>query len=284
MNELPTERAGRPAPPEILERREAMLAALKAGAWRTERVPIEATLAGVRVLRFQPPGARRGVVLHLHGGGFRIGCPEMVGPFAAALAARCGVEVVLPAYRLAPEHPFPAGLVDARAVLAALRQERAGPLIVSGDSAGGGLAAALTALSAADAPRLCGLVLLSAWLDLTCASASYEANADTDPLFSLGAAQLAAELYLQGLSPRDPLASPRFAAVAGFPPTFVSIGTGEVLADDGRGFHQALRAAGVEAALLEVDGMEHVAVTRSLALPGAAETFDALAAFIDQRT
>lgn len=274
-------RPGRPAPAEIVERRDALLAAIASGVWRTEPAPIEQMLDGVRVLRFQPPGARRGVVLHLHGGGFRIGCPEMIGPFAAALAQRCGVEVVLPAYRLAPEHPFPAGLLDAQAVLAALWREGDAPLIISGDSAGGGLAAGLTALTA-PAPRLCGLVLLSAWLDLTCENPSYPANADTDPLFSLASARLAAELYLQGLSPRDPLASPGFADVSGFPPTFVSLGVGEVLADDSRNFHRALRAAGVETTLLEVEGMDHVAVTRGLALPGAAETFAALAGFIDQ--
>ncbi|CAN7339477.1 alpha/beta hydrolase [Phenylobacterium sp. LjRoot225] len=277
-------RAGRSAPLEVVERRKAMLGAVDGGVWRTERAPIVETLGGVRVLRFQPPAARRGVVLHLHGGGFRLGCPEMIGPFSAALAERCGVEVVLPAYRLAPEHPFPAGLVDARAVLAALRREGAGPIVISGDSAGGGLAAGLTALSLDEGHGPSGLVLLSPWLDLTCESACYQANADTDPLFSLGAAQLAAELYLQGLSPRDPLVSPRFADVAGFPPTFVSVGSGEVLADDGRGFHQALRAAGVEASLLAVDGMDHVAVTRGLTLPGSAETFEALAGFIDRFT
>lgn len=246
MTELPQERAGRPAPPEIQERREAMRAALHGGVWRTGQTPVVEALGGVRVLRFQLPGARRGGLLHLHGGGFRMGCPEMVGPFAAAL-----------------------------------RDQGGGPLILSGDSAGGGLAAGLTALSVAQGWRPAGLVLLSPWLDLTGESPCYQANAASDPLFSLEAAQLAAELYLQGLSPRDPLASPIFAEVAGFPPTFVSIGSGEVLADDGRRFVRALHAAGAPATLLAAAGMDHVAVTRGLELPGAAQTFDALAAFID---
>lgn len=279
---LPQERGGRPAPPEVAARREAMAQALASGAWATAPPPTTEPVAGVRVLRFAPPAAKRGTVLHLHGGGFRLGCPEMVGAFAAALAARCGVEVVCPAYRLAPEHPFPAGLVDALAVYRALVQAGEGPVIVSGDSAGGGLAASLAALSVETPPR--GVVLLSAWLDLTVASPTYRTNATADPLFSYESASLAAELYLQGHAPTDPLASPLFAQLDGYPPTLISVGSGEVLAGDARRFHQALLAAGVAAQLCEIVGMDHVAVTRGLSLPGAAETFEAVAVFVDGLT
>jgi acetyl esterase/lipase len=279
---LPPERPGRSAPPDLAERRAAMAAAVEQGTWRTDPPPREEQLDGVRCLRFAPPGARRATVLHLHGGGFRLGLPEMIGAYAAALAARCSVEVVCPAYRLAPEHPYPAGLGDAWRVAQALRSESRGSLILAGDSAGGGLAAGLAALCVANGAPPAALVLLSPWLDLTVTSPAYAANAATDPLFSRESAEVAAELYLQGHSPRDPLASPLSAAVAGFPPTLVSIGEGEVLADDGRGFDAALRAAGVPVQLCAIPGMEHVAVTRDLALPGAAETFEAVADFIDK--
>ena len=258
-----------------------MAGALASGAWATDVEPTTEIVAGVRSLRFQPSGSKVGTVLHLHGGGFRLGCPEMIGPFAAALAERCGVEVVCPAYRLAPEHPFPAGLSDARAVFRALAAE--GPVIVSGDSAGGGLAAGV-ALGAAVEPRPLGVILLSAWLDLTVTSPAYRTNAASDPLFSYESAGAAAELYLQGHAPDDPQASPLFAPLEGYPPTLVSVGAGEVLVEDGRRFHQALRVAGVAARLSEIAGMEHVAVTRGLSLPGAAETFELVAAFVTELT
>ena len=76
-------------------------------------------IGGVRCLRFSPSGNPRGTLLHMHGGAFRIGCPEQIAPFAAALAEACAVTVICPAYRLAPEHPFPAGLNDGYAVLRA---------------------------------------------------------------------------------------------------------------------------------------------------------------------
>jgi monoterpene epsilon-lactone hydrolase len=283
LAELPAERTGGQPPPELVERRRMMVAAVEAGTWRTVGRSSTEIIGGVRVLRFLPPDAKRGSVLHLHGGAFRLGCPEMIGPFAAALAARCDVEVICPAYRLAPEHPFPAGLADAYTVLCALRLADSGSLILSGDSAGGGLAASLAAHCATEAVSLSGLVLLSPWLDLTVTSSTYQSNAATDPLFSRAAAREAADLYLQGLSAHHPLASPLFGSVDGFPPTFISIGEGEVLAEDGRRFYEVLRAAGVFARLCVVAGMEHVAVTRGLALPGAAETFEGVAEFVDRR-
>jgi len=275
VSELPPERAGYPAPPELAAQRVALAAAVASGVWQTEPAAEPIDLAGVLVLRFRAPGKPRGTVLHFHGGGFRLGCPQQVGPFAAALAARCEVNVICPAYRLAPEHPFPAGLNDGWAVAKALISSGAKPLILSGDSAGGGIAAGVAALV-----QSAGLVLLSPWLDLTVSSRSYRAHATSDPLFSTQSASAAAALYLQGTAADHPLASPLHGPVVGFPPTLINAGTGEVLADDARKMYSALLAAGIDAQLLMIEAMDHVAVTRGMDLPGSAETFAALANFI----
>ena len=162
MITLPPLRPGRPPDPDLAERRGQMQAAVDAGAWKTAQPPLETTLAGRRCLRFKPEGAPKGYMLQLHGGGFRIGRPEFESMFAEALAKRCHVEVVVPQYRLAPEGPFPAGLTDALECLKALRTEVGdAPLIVGGDSAGGGLAASLGVLCAGEGPRIDGLVMLS---------------------------------------------------------------------------------------------------------------------------
>ncbi len=281
---LPPERAGRPADPDLAERRQQMQAAVDAGTWATAKPPLETTLAGRRCLRFAPEGVPRGYLLQLHGGGFRIGRPEFESLFAEALVIRCGVEVVVPQYRLAPEAPFPGGLIDAHEALKALRAEVGeAPLIVGGDSAGGGLAASLGVLAAADGgPRIDGLVLLSPWLDVRVTAPSYVANAATDPMFSTESASIAAELYLQGFDPTHPLASPLLAPITAYPPTLVNVGKGEVLLDDSLLFHEKLLAAGADSRLSAIDGMEHVAVIRSLTMPGAAETFDAVAGFVDE--
>ncbi|UVO53632.1 alpha/beta hydrolase [Sphingomonas sp. SUN039] len=277
---LPPERTGHAASADLIARRAAIAEAVAAGVWRTDNAPEELEIGGVRCLRFLPSTESRGTVLHIHGGAFRQGCPEMIGPFATALATRCGVVVICPAYRLAPEHPFPSGLNDAIRVMTALNT---GGLIVSGDSAGGGIAAGLAARNSNEAPALAGLALLSPWLDLTVSAASFATNAAHDPLFSGEAAREAATLYLQGFSPDDGRASPMFAAVDNFPPTLINIGAGEVLIDDACAFFDRLRAAGVESLVEIIEGMDHVAVTRDLALPGAAQTFATVAAFVDER-
>ena len=283
MIALPPERIGRAAAAEILAARAGMANLSAERCWRGALLPTEESLGGVRVLRFRPKRRAAATVLHFHGGGYRLGCPEYVAPFAAALSERCQVEVICPAYRLAPEHPYPAGLIDARAVLRALMPAVSAPCILSGDSAGGGLAAGLALLALGESLPLAGLVLLSAWLDLSVSAPSYVANAATDPLFSLDSARLAAELYLQGAWARDPLASPLYAPLAGFPPTFISVGQGEVLADDSRRFHEALLAAGAPSELHALAQMTHIAVVRDRSAPGAAETFALLGAFIDAR-
>lgn len=282
---LPPERLGRPAPPDLAERRAGMDTAVAAGTWKTAKEPREVLLGGRRTLRFRPEGKPRGWVMHLHGGGFRLGGPEMEGPFATALAERCQIEVVVPQYRLAPEHPFPSGLNDALAALTALREEIGdAPLVVSGDSAGGGLAASLGVLAAAQGgPRIDGLVLLSPWLDVTVSAPSYDSNAASDPMFSRESACIAAELYLQGFDPMQPLASPLHAPITAYPPTLVSVGTGEVLLDDSLRFHEKLLAAGQPCQLGAIDGMEHVAVVRGMDMPGAAETFEMIVDFVRGR-
>ena len=102
-------------------------------------------------------------MVHFHGGGYCIGSARTIRGWAAHLSAQAGCRVVLPEYRLAPEHPYPAGLQDARAVVAAVE----GPVVLSGDSAGGGLALALV-LSMRDAGKAlpAGCILLSPWLDV----------------------------------------------------------------------------------------------------------------------
>ncbi len=276
---LPAERSGYAAPVDLSERRAAMQAAIAAGVWRTDPPPQLLTIGGVRALRFVPRGPARGTVLHCHGGAFRIGSPETIAPFAAALASRCKVSVICPAYRLAPEHPFPAGLRDCWSVLGGL-EDKSGPVVLSGDSAGGSIATGLAMLSAERDLQIDGLALLSPWLDLVADSPSYRHNADSDPLFSQAAAREAAAQYLQGLDPIHPLASPLHGNLGNLPRTHISVGQSEVLRSDAERFHRGLQSAGIRSELLSIAGMDHVAVTRDLSLPGSAKAFEGLARFI----
>lgn len=278
MLQLPhlVERAGFAAPDDLLLLRARLAAAVGV---MEDRGAATLSSGTNRILRFGDPGAET-LVVHFHGGGYRQGQPEMSARYAASLANAASVEVWCPAYRLAPEHPFPAAILDAAAVLSHVAERRPRYLVLAGDSAGGGLAAALAQICATQAIGLSGLILHSPWLDLRVASASYAANADSDPLFSKHAASSAAAAYLQGHAPTDPLASPVLADPALFPPSLLSVGSGEVLLDDARTFHEQLRDAGREVRLCQIDAMEHVAVTRGLDNVGASLIFEETVRFL----
>lgn len=281
MNAMPplSERVGRPAPADLAAKRTILAEAITSGALPPAKGQAVETIGGVRTLRFGPLTGAATTIAHFHGGGYRQGAPEVASGYAAALAEATGATVFCPTYRLAPEAPFPAALNDAIRVVADLAG-RGGRLILAGDSAGGGLAAALTGVCLTHGLPIAALILHSPWLDLTVKSMSYRANADTDCLFSEAAAGEAAEMYLQGHSAADPLTSPLFADLAAFPPTFISVGSGEVLLDDAVAFHRRLLEASREVRLLVIPEMAHVAVTRSLELPGSREVLDATLSFL----
>jgi monoterpene epsilon-lactone hydrolase len=166
--------------------------------------------------------------------------------------------VFLVDYRLAPEHPFPAAIRDCAAAVASLLQKRAGRVVLAGDSAGGGLAAAVTsAFVRAGRGTPDGLICLSGWLDLTVTAQSYETNAQSDRYFSRAAAQDAAASYLQGWRADDPLASPIFAEPEAFPPTLLVASTSEVLLDDAITFAARLARADVPVRTVFCPGLPH---------------------------
>ncbi|MCD2097504.1 alpha/beta hydrolase fold domain-containing protein [Rhodococcus rhodochrous] len=249
---LPAERTGTPASPQLLERR-AMFAvtdidaALGVTAGDTEfaGVPCRTVRAGDRA-----------TILYLHGGGYRMGSPEAYNAYAAKSAAGAEATVVLPRYRLAPENPFPAGLRDAVAVYEALASAVEGPIVLAGDSAGAGLAAAVIVAAKAGGLRTPdGLMLLSPWLDLHCSSPFYETAPDV--FFPLTTAESAREDYLQGAPASDPLASPLLADHAGFPPTLIQVGGSEALVGDALGLAASLATSNVTCTLEVVADQGH---------------------------
>ena len=202
-------------------------------------------------------GGSTGTIAYFHGGGYRLGAPAGWAGFASRLAAASGKRVVVPGYRLAPEHPFPAALHDAVAVYRALLEDGSAPF-VGGDSAGGGLAAAL-ALACRDLSLTppARVVLLSPWLDLTC-GAENRAGDPNEMYFPRSAAVDAATLYLQGSDPKEPLASPLFGDLTGYPPTLLLVSSAEYLLDDALAFQAKLSKAGRRVEAEIVPGQPHV--------------------------
>jgi acetyl esterase/lipase len=201
-------------------------------------------------------------VLYLHGGGYNRGSSRSHAELASRVARAIGGVAVVPDYRLAPEHPFPAALEDVFAaycdLLDGLHVEPA-ELVVAGDSAGGGLVlAALLRARDLQLPLPACVVMFSPWLDLRPADRAVARVSDADPLFTEQDADMAARAYCGEHASDDPLVSPILADLRGLPPALVFVGKDEFLSPDARAFTDAARAADVFVDLQEQAGLFHV--------------------------
>jgi acetyl esterase/lipase len=224
-------------------------------------VPAEIVTAGRAALDGAAAGtAHRGLtVLHLHGGGYCVGSPRMARTWAAHLSARAGCRVVLPDYRLAPQHAHPAALDDARAVLNALLGE-ADPdaVVVSGDSAGGGLALSLIlALRDAGGKVPAGCILMSPWLDLTADRGANPALVRKDLLLSPPWLKACATAYAGPAQWADPSVSPLHAAHHGLPPLLIQAASDDLLAPDAEALAVSASAAGADVTYTKWPHMWH---------------------------
>lgn len=198
-------------------------------------------------------------VVHFHGGGYCLGSAGMVRSWAAHLSAQAGCRVVLPEYRLAPEHPYPAALTDARAVASALMRDCApGSIVLSGDSAGGGLALALLLFmreEGADLPA--GCILLSPWLDLGRDRWALADLVRRDVLLSPEWLDACARAYADPAAWSDHLVSPLHAAHSGLPPLLIQAATSELLAPDAALLAASASAAGTDVTYSRWPGLWH---------------------------
>ena len=272
--DLPPLRQGHPADAGLLERR-----ARAAGSVGERSAPKEALIGGVRCLLIEPEtGAAQGDILYLHGGGYRLGSPVAYIAYAQGIADQAGRRIILPFYPLAPENPFPAALHSIVAVYRSLENRQTA--VIAGDSAGGGLTAALCILAARAGERPAGALMVSPMLDLTARGDSLNRNAERDPLFSKAAVLDSAQLYLQGHSPDDPQVSALNADPADFPPTLILTGGAEVLLDEAIAFATKLALADRAVTLHVAPGMGHVWPLMAPGSPEAAAAVAAMAAFV----
>jgi cation diffusion facilitator CzcD-associated flavoprotein CzcO/acetyl esterase/lipase len=218
-------------------------------------------LGGVPSDRIESGDAVRSrAVLYLHGGAYVLGSRRTHRGLAAQIALAAGAPVHLPEYRLGPEHKHPAALEDALAAYRELLASGIDPksIVIAGDSAGGGLAVALaTRLRDEGEPVPGGLVVLNGWLDLTCSGASMGVNARRDVGLFRDWTVRGGELYRGNADPLDPELSPVGADLEGLPPTYIQVGTHDILLSDSDRFAERARAAGVDVGFTRFEGMWH---------------------------
>ena len=231
---------------------------------RVEEVEIE-TAAGALALRvYHPPDRPRRTILWLHGGGWVLGDLDHTDGDARGLCRDTGSTVVSVDYRLAPEHPFPAGLEDAYATLAWLDADLGSgsgrrPLVVGGDSAGGNLSAALCLLARSrGGPAIDRQLLIYPVTDCGCDTGSQRRFAE-GYLLTREVMERFWRLYAGGgAGGRDPLASVlRAPDLGGLPPATLVLAGCDVLHDEGEEYGERLVAARVPVDVLRYPGQVH---------------------------
>ena len=247
----------------------------------------QGTVDGVSVEVQTPPGHDPDcLILYLHGGGYCFGSPASHRHLTTRLAAEAECELWSVDYRLAPEHPFPAALEDARAVYTFLLDQGHHPeaMTIAGDSAGGGLALSLLlTLRDERLPMPGAAVLLSPWTDLNAEGGSIETRAERDPLIRPSDIRRFAAMYLDGKPPEHPVASPLHGDLRGLPPLLTHVGTEEVLYDDAVSLHERARQAGVASTCYIGEGLPHVWHYFTPLLPHANQALRDIAAFLKSR-
>jgi epsilon-lactone hydrolase len=237
------------------------------------------TAGGVPSLIVAPTGISTATVLFLHGGAYVLGSAFGYRAHAGALALAAQTAILVPDYRLAPEHPFPAAVEDALSAYQWLLERGVAPeeVTIAGDSSGGGLALSLLQmLKQQRAPLPGAVVLLCPWIDLRLERDVRDA---TSPV-STDDARHCAGLYLAGHSPHDPLLDPLVADLTGFPPILIQEASGDPRLEDAKALAVRARAHGVSVRLELYPVDAHGFQLFWSFLPEAADAIEAAGAFI----
>jgi monoterpene epsilon-lactone hydrolase len=247
-----------------------------------------AKVGGISGYWARPVQARQGVaMIHIHGGWFNWGSAQSFLNFVGHVALCAGADTFIPDCRLAPEHPFPAAVVDIEACYRGLVDAGIIRIALTGDSAGGNLALVLLSLASARASGNsvvpAGALAFSPVTDLALTGESFNTRADADPFFTRPQVAGLVCSYLGESDPKNPLASPLYGNLSGLPPVCIHVGDDEVLLDDSRRYVERAVAAGVDARLDVWMGMPHGFVTNIGGLDAATQALRASGAFLSER-
>lgn len=235
------------------------------------------------------PGARPDHrMLYIHGGSWMSGSPDGYRPLAARISRETGYAVFVLDYRLAPEHPFPAGLddcVEAWGWLTEAGPEGSAPargMVVTGDSAGGNLALATSLKLKDSGDRLPdAVVVMSPAVDLGWRSPSLRTRADVDPVLRPDRLGLVSEAYVQGAARMDdPYVSPLYGDFSGVSRVLVQVGDREVLLDDARRITERLSGQGVDVELQVYEHMPHVFQLFAPTVGAATDAIERIGGFV----
>ena len=261
----------------------ALRAALKV---KVEPITIDGVKAHLLTPEVIAPENRDRLLIHVHGGCF-VSVPGESGTGEAVYMAGFGkFKVISVDYRMPPDHPYPAALDDAMTVWKAVTKMAAPKnMAIFGSSAGGNLTLAMILRAKRDKLPLPGAIAPGTPMsDLTNAGDSFHTNAMLDNVLVAPGASCdqRAALYSAGRDLKDPMLSPVYGDLRGFPPAILTTGTRDLLLSSTVRVHRKLRQAGVEAALQVFEGQSHAHYYRDVDAPETREAFEEIARFFDK--
>jgi acetyl esterase/lipase len=233
-----------------------------------------------------PPANRNRLLVHVHGGAYTLFPGESGTREGVILAGYGHFKVLSVDYRMPPDFPYPAAMDDAMTVWkAVLKQHKPRNLGIFGTSTGGGMTLAMVLRAKAEhLPLPAAIAPGTPWSDLTKTGDSYFANAMLDNVLVAyeGFLESSAIVYANGHDLKDPLLSPIYGDMHGFPPTILTSGTRDLFLSNTVRVHRKLRQAGVEAVLQVYEGLSHAAYNRDPFAPENREVFEEIARFFDK--
>lgn len=247
---------------------------------------IESEQFKMELLELKEAPNRDKIILQLHGGGY-VGAMRNAYRMFAGLYSEVsrGMSVLTVDYRVAPEYPYPAALLDAYAAYRWLIEQGwySEQIILAGDSAGGGLAMSLCHYLKDLGQQLpCGIVAMSPWTDLTASGESYDTNYERDPLFGKTRDSLLYNKeYVRDNDPMNAYISPLFGDFREFPPMLIQVGSYEMLLSDSIGVAAKAREQGVKVRLSIYEGMFHIFQMAAKMLPESKRAWVEIGKFMD---
>jgi acetyl esterase/lipase len=248
------------------------------------------TLDGVKAFIVTPntiaPENANRLLVHVHGGCY-VSFPGESGTVEAIYMAGFGhFKVISVDYRMPPDHPYPAALDDAMtAWKAATKMADPKNMAIFGSSAGGALTLSMVLRAKQDGlPLPAAIAPGTPMSDLTDSGDTFRTNAMVDNVLVSPEANCdkRAALYTNGHDLKDPMVSPLFGDMHGFPPTILTSGTRDLLLSNTVRVHRKLRQAGVEAVLQVFEGQAHAQYYRDASAPESKEAFEEIARFFDR--
>jgi epsilon-lactone hydrolase len=233
-----------------------------------------------------PPENRNRLLIHVHGGCYVLNPGQAALPEAIFMAGFGHFKVISVDYRMPPDAYYPAALDDAMAVYkAALKMANPKNMAIFGSSAGGALTLEMILRAKQEGlPLPAAIAPGTPMADVTGAGDSFQTNAMVDNVLvsPTGFCDAATRFYAQGHDLHDPMLSPVYGDMHGFPPAILTTGTRDLLLSNTVRVHRKLREAGVEASLQVYEGQSHAYFIRDDRTPETEEAFGEIAAFFDK--